>query len=332
MLALFDYMRKSYTRGFVVSLSGGCDSTAVVSLIGLMVRYVINELGLPGLCERLPYLSELQKATDATSATTILLTTVYQGTINSSQATRDAAATIAEMVGAKHHSIDMDQFVTGYSKAVGTALGRIPTWEIDDIALQNIQARARAPGVWMIANIENKLLLATSNRSEAAVGYTTMDGDTCGGLSPIAGIDKAFLRTWLTWLETTGPHGHGPLLQLACVTKQLSTPELRPSEADQHSEDDLMPFHLLDRIERLGIRDKLPPKTILAHLLAEFPPYNEQQTRTWVKRFFSLWCCNQWKRERFAPAFHVDDENLDPKTWCRFPILSGGFQRELAEM
>ena len=51
-----------------------------------------------------------------------------------------------------------------------------------------------------------------------------------------------------------------------------------------------------------------------------------------MKRFFSLFARNQWKRERFAPAFHLDDENLDPKTWCRFPILSGGFEQELGEL
>ena len=46
----------------------------------------------------------------------------------------------------------------------------------------------------------------------------------------------------------------------------------------------------------------------------------------------SLWSRNQWKRERYAPSFHLDDENLDPKTWCRFPILSGGFEKELGEL
>jgi NAD+ synthase (glutamine-hydrolysing) len=51
-----------------------------------------------------------------------------------------------------------------------------------------------------------------------------------------------------------------------------------------------------------------------------------------VERFFRLFSRNQWKRERYAPSFHVDDENLDPKTWCRFPILSGGFERELEEL
>ena len=331
-LALFDYLRKSRSRGFVVSLSGGCDSAAVVSLIGLMVRRVVAELGLSGLRERLGYIPALKNVADADAATHVLLTTLYQGTVNSSQTTRDAAATIAAMVGAKHLSIEMDAFVEGYTKAVGTALGRMPTWEQDDLALQNIQARARAPGVWLIANLEDKLLLATSNRSEAAVGYTTMDGDTCGGLSPIAGIDKAFLREWLEWLEISGPLGHGPLPQLACVTKQKSSPELRPSAAAQQSEGDLMPFPLLDRIERLAIRDKLPPKDILPRLIVEFPQHPPAKLHSWVERFFTLWCRNQWKRERFAPAFHLDDENLDPKTWCRFPILSGGFRRELGEM
>ena len=56
------------------------------------------------------------------------------------------------------------------------------------------------------------------------------------------------------------------------------------------------------------------------------------QLAAWVERFFQLWCRNQWKRERYAPSFHLDDENLDPKTWCRFPILNSGFERELAEL
>jgi NAD+ synthase (glutamine-hydrolysing) len=65
---------------------------------------------------------------------------------------------------------------------------------------------------------------------------------------------------------------------------------------------------------------------------SEFPHYEPQQLLEWVERFYRLWSRNQWKRERYAPSFHVDDANLDPKTWCRFPILSGGFERELAEL
>jgi NAD+ synthase (glutamine-hydrolysing) len=179
-----------------------------------------------------------------------LLTTVYQSTRNSSEITRNAARRVAEAIGARHLELDVDAIAQSYVAIVEKALGRKLGWQEDDIALQNIQARARAPSVWMIANLTGALLASTSNRSEAAVGYATMDGDTSGGLSPIAGIDKAFLRRWLAWLETIGPEGLGPIPELSAVTSQVPTAELRPLEATQTDEADLMPYELLDAIER----------------------------------------------------------------------------------
>lgn len=99
----------------------------------------------------------------------------------------------------------------------------------------------------------------------------------------------------------------------------------------QTDEGDLMPYVILDFIERAAIRDKLAPADVLRKLHGEYPQYGGKLVE-WIERFFRLWSRNQWKRERYAPSFHLDDENLDPKTWCRFPILSGGFERELAEM
>ena len=159
-----------------------------------------------------------------------------------------------------------------------------------------------------------------------------MDGDTCGGLSPIAGIDKAFLREWLNWVEATGPAGLAPLPALRAVNVQQPTAELRPAEQAQTDEADLMPYPLLDAIERAAIRDKRSPQECMHVLAARFPQYDRPQLLVWVKRFFRLWSRNQWKRERYAPSFHLDDQNLDPKTWCRFPILSGGFEHELERL
>jgi NAD+ synthase (glutamine-hydrolysing) len=159
-----------------------------------------------------------------------------------------------------------------------------------------------------------------------------MDGDTCGGLSPIAGIDKAFLRHWLRWLETDGNDDIAPVPALAAVNTQQPTAELRPAEAGQTDEDDLMPYPVLDAIERLAIRDKKSPAEVLTLITATFPDYSPETHKSWIVRFFRLWSRNQWKRERYAPSFHLDDENLDPKTWCRFPILSGGYQRELEDL
>jgi NAD+ synthase (glutamine-hydrolysing) len=66
---------------------------------------------------------------------------------------------------------------------------------------------------------------------------------------------------------------------------------------------------------------------------AQFEGRFDQETlAAWVERFFRLWSRNQWKRERYAPSFHLDSYNLDPRGWCRFPILSGGFEKELADM
>jgi NAD+ synthase (glutamine-hydrolysing) len=261
-----------------------------------------------------------------------LLTCVYQSTRNSGDVTLNAARDVAAAIDAQFIELDVDEIVQNYIAIVEGALGRDLTWETDDIALQNIQARARSPGVWMLANIRGALLLSTSNRSEAAVGYATMDGDTSGGLSPIAGIDKAFLRTWLAWMETVGPEGYGPLPALSAVNVQQPTAELRPPAAGQTDEADLMPYPVLDAIERCAIRDKQTPVEVYRTLRPTQPQYSAEELAGWTERFFRLWCRNQWKRERYAPSFHLDDENLDPKTWCRFPILSGGYERELAAM
>jgi NAD+ synthase (glutamine-hydrolysing) len=325
-LALFDYLRKCRARGFVVSLSGGADSTAVAALCALMVELGTRALGAEAFAARLPGRPE-----PGPELVSKLLTCLYQPTRNSSEATLNSARSIAAALGARFHVVDVDALVEGYVGLGEAALGRPLRWETDDVTLQNIQARARAPSAWLLANALNALLLATSNRSEAAVGYATMDGDTCGGLSPIGGIDKAYLREWLRWLEHEGPDGHA-IPALSAVNQLAPTAELRPPEEGQTDEGDLMPYPVLDAIERAAIRDKLSPREVLEVVSLAFPQHSRTVMLSWVERFFRLWCRNQWKRERYAPAFHVDDESLDPKTWCRFPILSGGFQRELEDL
>ncbi|MGD9633911.1 MAG: NAD(+) synthase [Pirellulales bacterium] len=328
-LALFDYLRKSHARQLVVSLSGGADSSAVAVMVHLMVQFGSRELGLDGLLAKLPAVASASSEREVVRQ---LLTCVYQATRNSGDVTRNAARTIADAVGAEFLEWNVDRAVDDYVSIVSQEIGRELTWEHDDVALQNIQARARAPGIWLLANLRGGLLLTTSNRSEAAVGYATMDGDTAGGLAPIAGIDKAFLLEWLQWMERTGPAGVGPLPALAVVNAQRPTAELRPPGEGQTDEGDLMPYRVLDAIERAAIRDRQMPVDVWETVTPLFPEHSAKQLAAWVERFFQLWCRNQWKRERYAPSFHLDDENLDPKTWCRFPILNSGFERELAQL
>ena len=335
-LGLFDYLRKSWSRGFIVSLSGGCDSSSIVALIRCMLELSVDELGFDGVIERLkfciPGVTDGDIPADVDELNRRLLTTAYQSTRNSGDVTRNAASELAAAVSATHYEFDVDSQVQDYRTTISNAIGEELTWEKHDIALQNIQARVRSPGIWMLANLKNALLISTSNRSEAAVGYATMDGDTSGGLSPIAGIDKAYLREWLRWMETTGPVGGSPIPALKLVNDQQPTAELRPPEDKQTDEDDLMPYEILDAIECFAIRDKMIPIEVFDNLKVDFAQFAPAQLGAWTIRFFRLWCRNQWKRERYAPSFHLDDKNLDPKTWCRFPILSGGFKREIQEL
>jgi len=328
-LGLFDYLRKSRSRGFVVSLSGGADSSAVSVLSALAYRFAVRELGIDELRRRAPFIPW-----DDASWCGGLIDTVYQASANSGDVTRNAARAVGEGIGARHSEWTIEDMVRGYRALVEGTLARALNWKDDDIALQNIQARVRSPGAWMLANVRGALLLSTSNRSEAAVGYATMDGDTSGSIAPIAGIDKNYLRAWLRWMARTGPDGIGPLPCLEPVIAQAPTAELRPQESKQTDEADLMPYDLLDAIERLAIRDRMEPGEVLATLRGEWAARvgGDEALRAYVAKFFALWCRNQWKRERYAPSFHLDDENLDPKTWCRFPILSGGYAEELREL
>ena len=326
-LGLFDYLRKSRSRGFVLSLSGGADSSTVACLIRLMLDLARADLGWNGLKKKLGYIEKLREKTLARD----LLVCVYQRTKNSSEDTFLSAKELAEYLEAEFICWDIDELVEQYESIIETAIDRKLTWEDDDIARQNIQARVRAPGVWMLANLRHALLLSTSNRSEAAVGYATMDGDTSGGLCPVAGIDKAFLLHWLAWHERTDGFGLGDGCEgLKRVNRLQPSAELRPLESGQTDEDDLMPYAVLEAIEEAAIRDKKSPADVFETLSGG--DIEAAQLKFWITRFFRLWSRNQWKRERYAPSFHLDDENLDPKTWCRFPILSGGFSEELKEL
>ena len=335
-LGLFDYLRKSRSQGFTVSLSGGADSCACVALCGLMIQLADESIGLAAFKQKLGYIKKIQAANSPEAIAKELIHSIYQGTENSSTDTYESAESLANSMGATFHNININGLVETYKNLIEQQIGRDLTWEQDDIALQNIQARVRAPSAWLLTNLHNHLLLSTSNRSEVAVGYCTMDGDTAGSISPIAGIDKFWLRGWLVWLETVGCHVKGRNIKIEGLKKVNSlqpTAELRPQSNKQTDEKDLMPYEVLDAIEEVAIRDRKSPVDCLKFMEVRFAErYSREMLFVSVERFFKLWSRNQWKRERYAPSFHLDDLNLDPRSWCRFPILSGGFEKELAEL
>jgi len=322
-LALFDYLRKSHSKGFVLSLSGGADSACCAILVSEMVRRASAELGWPAFWKALGFEAASSPAT-IPAAVHQLLTCAYQSTRNSSDLTLQAARSLAESIGAQFHVWSVDEETESYKAKIENALGRALDWETDDVAMQNIQARARSPIIWMLANLKQSILLTTSNRSEGDVGYATMDGDTSGSLAPLAGIDKRFILGWLAWAEKDLGY-----TELRAVNRQVPTAELRPLSRNQSDEKDLMPYDVLVAIEQQAILHRRSPLEVFQNLKEAYEPGD---LKGWIRKFFRLWSANQWKRERLAPSFHFDDFNVDPRSWCRFPILSGGFQEELDKL
>lgn len=321
-LGLFDYLRKSKAKGFVLSLSGGADSASCAILVVEMVKRSLSALGAEKFSKALGLGDSA--AMNWQTGVRQLLTCAYQGTRNSSSKTLDSARELAESLSAEFHEWEIDQEVSSYTEKIEHAVGRKLSWETDDITLQNIQARMRSPIIWMLANIKRAVLLTTSNRSEGDVGYATMDGDTSGSFAPIAGLSKVFILQWLKWAEDELGHRG-----LHSVNNLQPTAELRPHGKHQTDETDLMPYAILEEIEKHAIRDRKSPIAVYEAMRENQSP---EALKAHIKKFFRLWSANQWKRERIAPSFHLDDLNVDPRTWCRFPILSSGFLDELAQL
>ena len=324
-LALFDYLRKSKALGFTLSLSGGADSSCCAVLVSEAINRASDELGWKSFTEKLPSIfgREAVLPSSLKEAVGKLLHCAYQSTVNSSPETSASASDLAQSLGSRFYSWSVDDQVSANIHSIQEALGRELNWSQDDIALQNIQARSRAPLIWLMANATKTILLTTSNRSEGDVGYATMDGDTSGSLAPLAGIDKPFILQWLKWAESSlGYHG------LNAVNQLTPTAELRPLDSAQSDEKDLMPYAVLLDIEREAILKRQSPVKVYEVLRPNHT--NHALLKSYIIRFFRLWAANQWKRERLAPSFHFDELNVDPRSWCRFPILSGSFTEEIS--
>ncbi|GAC1335009.1 MAG: NAD(+) synthase [Isosphaeraceae bacterium] len=317
-LGLRDYVRKTAVRNLCLALSGGRDSAMVAWLVRCMFKY-----GNPQLSK-----SELDQLVSER------FICAYLATENSSETTRDAARAVALDVGSRF----LDGSVQGTLDAALETIARLTGEELawknpqHDIPLQNIQARVRGMLIWTVANMNNALLLVTSNKSEAAVGYTTMDGDTSGGLAPIADVPKSLVKLYLEWAKTF----HG-LEGINRVQGMEASAELRPPGREQTDEADLMPFPVLDQMMHAFVQLGLDPVDMFKRLwpnMRSFYPEADGPTLFAgdIRKFVRMFCQAQWKRERFAISFRVASFDLDPKTGFRFPPVQAPFTEELAEL
>lgn len=348
---LWDWMQRTHTEGYIVSMSGGADSGLAGTLVYLSHYLAMNQFGASAYRQKLPqkWLADIPEYQDDLGdygywlnryVMPKVLTCLYQGTDNSSEITFGAAKAVSEQIGATFHHWNVQKIVDGYIDLVNQLYPDQPlNWDDDDVTLQNIQARSRSPGVWMLANRQNKLLIATSNLSESALGYATMDGDTSGVLSVVSGLAKTRIRRINSWLEKQGlpVNGHHQFHRLTIpamhlINVQQPTAELRPTE--QTDEEDLMPYIICDSIMDSYLVRQMWPKSILIELLMQGhgKVYSPTQLGHFIERWFRLFCRNPWKRYGTRAGFHVEQISLDPKTFHRFPLLNASFKEPLEQM
>jgi NAD+ synthase (glutamine-hydrolysing) len=115
--------------------------------------------------------------------------------------------------------------------------------DLQGLAEENIQARIRGVTLMALSNSEGHLVLATGNKSELAVGYSTIYGDAVGGFAPIKDVPKSFVWRLARWRnEEAERRGQTPPIPPSSITKPPSA-ELRPGQLDT---DSLPPYELLD--------------------------------------------------------------------------------------
>ena len=325
-LALSDYLIKSKSKGFALSLSGGLDSSSLAILIYEMINRSINKIGIEKTIKRFKIDKKIINQNNSNIIKKLcskLLYTAYQKTENSSFKTIESSKKISQFIGSNHYEWSIDEEVASIVKKISKRTKINYNWEDHDISLQNIQSRVRSPFIWFIANTNNLLLLTTSNRSESSVGYSTMDGDSSGSIAPLAGIDKFFLRELINYMKDKLGYKI-----LSHVLSLEPSAELKPHQFNQKDENDLMPYDLLSKIEKMAILNKMSPKQIKNVLISQ-GDFDNKLISSGIKKFFNLFGKNQWKRERTAPSFHFDEYSVDPSSWLRMPILSGNFKEEL---
>jgi NAD+ synthetase len=171
----------------------------------------------------------------------------------------------------------------------------------DDVTEENIQARIRGGVLMALSNKLGRMVLATGNKSELAVGYATLYGDMCGGMAPLADIPKTLVYRLARHLNADGE-----LIPRSIIEKAPSA-ELKPDQTDQ---DSLPPYEVLDRVvEQYVERNRSVAEMMAAGL--------DQRT---VEQVVGLINRNEYKRRQAAPGIKITSKAFGGGR--RYPIAA----------
>jgi len=268
-LAIRDYAEKNGFEGAVVGLSGGVDSALTLTLAA-------DALG-------------------ADRVTAVLMPSRY-----TSDLSVELAKEQVKRLGVKSHVISIEEPYQAFLNVLKDVFAGLKP----DVTEENIQARCRGAILMAISNKTGRIVLATGNKSESAVGYATLYGDTVGGFAPLKDVSKTLVYKLARYRNRQ--------LDAAPIPEQVLTRE--PSAelaAGQKDTDSLPPYPVLDAI-LTGLIENDQTAADLVH--EGYDPRTIEQVMTRVKR-------NEYKRRQGAPGVKISIRafGLDRS----YPITSG---------
>jgi NAD+ synthetase len=278
-----DYIDKNGFPGVLLGLSGGIDSALTLAL-------AVDALG-------------------PQRVTAVMMPTRY-----TSQLSLDGARAQAEQLGVEYHIIDIEPMVDAFLGALAPAFAGKPA----DTTEENLQSRTRGVTLMALSNKHGRLLLATGNKSEMAVGYATLYGDMCGAYAPLKDVYKTLVYRLARWRNQVGSRAG---INGACAP----VPDSRFP----------IPVEVIDRPPSAELRDNqtdqdsLPPYDELDAILARFIEAEQSQAEIaaqgfpadTVRRVVRLVLLNEFKRRQSAPGPRVTTRAFGRER--RYPITSG---------
>lgn len=251
VLGIKDYFGKLGFKKAVLGLSGGIDSAVVLYLA--------------------------QKALGPENVRTLLMPSEF-----SSQHSIDDSVQLSKNLGTQYEIIPIKNLFENFRTDLKPLFGDLPF----NLAEENLQARIRGVLLMGVSNKFGNILLNTSNKSECAVGYSTIYGDMNGGLSVIADLYKTEVYELAEWINR-----NGEVIPKSIISKAPSA-ELRP---DQKDSDSLPDYAVLDRILIEYIENQKGPSEIISLGFDE----------TLVNRILRLVNLNEYKRYQTPPILRV---------------------------
>ena len=268
-----DYIDKNRFGGVLLGLSGGIDSALTLAL-------AVDALG-------------------ADRVTAVMMPTRY-----TSQLSLDGARAQAERLGVDYHVIDIEATCQSFVDALTPAFAGKGA----DTTEENLQSRTRGVMLMALSNKHGRLLLATGNKSEMAVGYCTLYGDMCGAYAPLKDVYKTLVYRLSRWRNAQADAFDGGDRIPAAVIQRPPSAELRDNQTDQ---DSLPPYDELDAIlERFIEREQSQADIVAQGFAADT-----------VRRVVRLVLLNEFKRRQSAPGPRVTTRAFGRER--RYPITSG---------